>query len=166
MTTSQVLPPRATHFSIVFFPGNLLLNLLFMQPCYPHEPLSAIYQSILQHLATDFPGRQHDKKMLKAAISLAFHGLLRASEFTSPTTVSYNPKKTLLKSDVTIHHHTIRLQIKASKTDQRGHRQTILLGCTNSSTCPISLIEQYLEASHHPSPHLPLFHFADGKLLT
>ena len=91
MTTSQVLPPRATHFSIVFFPGHLLFNLLFMQPCYPHEPLSAIYQSILQHLATDFPGRQHDKKMLKAAISLAFHGLHRASEFTSPTTVSYNP---------------------------------------------------------------------------
>ena len=93
MTTSQVLPPRATHFSIVFFPGHLLLNLLFMQPCYPHEHLSAVYQSILQHLATDFPGRQHDKKMLKAAISLAFHGLLRASEFTSPTTVSYNLKK-------------------------------------------------------------------------
>ena len=73
------------------------------------------------------------KKILKAAISLAFHGLLRASEFTSPTTVLYNPKKTLLKSDITIRHHTIRLQIKASKTDQRGHRQTILLGCTNSS---------------------------------
>ena len=125
----------------------------------------SLLESILQHLATDFPGRQHDKKMLKAAISLAFHGLLRASEFTSPTTVSYNPKKTLLKSDITIRHHTIRLQIKASKTDQRGHGQTILLGCTNSSTCPISLIEQYLEASHHPSPHLPLFHFADGKLL-
>ena len=57
-------------------------------------------------------------------------------------------------------------KIKASKTDQRGHGQTILLGCTNSSTCPISLLEQYLEASHHLSPHLPLFHFADGKLLT
>ena len=126
----------------------------------------SLLESILQHLATDFPGRKHDKKMLKAAISLAFHGLLRASEFTSPTTVSYNPKKTLLKSDIIIRHHTIRLQIKASKTDQRGHGQTILLGCTNSSTCPISLIEQYLEASHHLSPHLPLFHFADGKLLT
>ena len=103
--------------------------------------------------------------MTKAAISLAFHGLLRASEFTSPTTVSYNPKKTLLKSDITIRHHTIRVQIKTSKTDQRGHGQTILLGCTNSSTCPISLIEQYLEASHHPFPHLPLFHFTDGRLL-
>ena len=113
-----------------------------------------------------FPRQATWQKMLKAAILLAFHGLLRASEFTLPTTVSYNPKKTLLKSDITIGHHTIRLQIKASKTDQRGHRQTILLECTNCSTCPISLIEQYLEASHHPSTHLPLFHLADGKLLT
>ena len=104
--------------------------------------------------------------MLKAAISLAFHGLLRASKFTSQTTVSYNPRKILLKSDITILHHTICLQIKASKTDQRGHGQTILLGCTNSSACPVSLIEQYLQSCHHLLPHLPLFHFADGKLLT
>ena len=58
----------------------------------------------------------HDKRALRAALTLAFHGFLRASELTSPTSTAYSPHQHLLRRDIRLHKHCLFITVKASKS--------------------------------------------------
>ena len=107
----------------------------------------------------------HDKRMLWAAFCTAFYGLLRASEFCSPSTHSFDPSRTLCHSDLTFLPFSANLRIKASKTDQFHKTSTVTIGSTNTSTCPVAALKKYL-LFITAQPHKPLFRFLDGTYLT
>lgn len=60
-----------------------------------------------------------DMSMIRAAFALAFYGLLRVSEFTSPRIAFWDPALHLSRSDVVLlpPFNSLSLRIKASKTD-------------------------------------------------
>ena len=109
--------------------------------------------------------RGHDRRMLTAAFTLAFHGFLRVGEFTMPPTTRFNPRYHPSTSHVALHRKFFTLVIPRSKTDQfhRGH--TIRLDQTTpSSICPVKHMKAYITPL--PSTPRPLFTFSGGRPLT
>ena len=105
-----------------------------------------------------------DKLMLWAAITTAFFGFLRVSEYTSSHKTKYDPSATLQYDDLSLDNHTATLHIKASKTDPFRQGIHLRLAANDSLLCPIKAIQQYL--LFHPSKNGPLFTFNNNKFLT
>ena len=107
-----------------------------------------------------------DKLMLWAAITMAYFGFLRVSEYTSTHKTKFDPLSTLLLENVTLENDIITIFIKASKTDPFRHGMTIRLAANNTILCPVHSLRKYL-ATHPTSQHThPLFTFQNGKYLT
>ncbi len=107
--------------------------------------------------------RFHDKCMLWAAMTTAFFGLLRASEYTCKRASTYDPEMELCNSDVTCRDYDATVNIKASKTDIFRSGTSIRLVANNSSLCPVNALQQYLRIrTRHPGP---LFQFSNGNFL-
>ena len=106
-----------------------------------------------------------NKRMLWAAFCLAFYGFLRAREFTSHYTHAFDMHTTLCRHDVQLTQASVKVNIKASKTDpfRRGH--VLHIAATTTSTCPASALTKYFATSHLAQKG-PLFTFADGSYLT
>lgn len=106
----------------------------------------------------------HDRRMLRAAFTLAFAAFLRGSEFTS-SAQDFNPSTHATKSDVSLAEGALSFYLKHSKTDQffRGHR--ITLQSTGSTTCPVASMRLYFQScsAQHSAP---LFHFKNGPPLS
>ena len=107
-----------------------------------------------------------DVSMIRAAFALAFYGLLRVSEFTSPHVASWDPEIHLSRADVVIlpPFTSLSLRIKASKTDPFREGHTLRLVSLPHLTCPVAALRSYLRLPHPPSG--PLFTLADGRFLT
>ena len=80
----------------------------------------------------------------------------------------FDPDSTLQHSDLTLTPTCIRLHIKASKTDPFWQGHTVTIGATDTSTCPLRALKNYLELPQStPSrPASPLFVFKDRSYLT
>ena len=108
-----------------------------------------------------------DSIMIWAAMTLAFFGFLRLSELTC--TGTYSPAIHLSPSDITflptwddpVH---FSVQIKASKTDPFRTGQTILIGKSDQTICPLKAMQTYL-LIRGSSPG-PLFQHFSGTALT
>ncbi len=110
----------------------------------------------------------HDTKMIWAACCLGFFGFLRCGEMTVPNDEGYDQSCHLSYRDLAVDHqdkpNTIRVRIKASKTDPFRKGVDIFLGRTGTDLCPVTALLNYL--CIRGSSHGPLFVFADGKLLS
>ena len=108
----------------------------------------------------------HNQKMLYAMVSLAFFGLLRVSEYTSPSTTSFDPALHLSSNDVTIngYRRMAYIRIKQSKTDPFRIGTTIRVGTTHDELCPVSNLINHLKI--HGNRPGPLFVFQNGHHLT
>ena len=104
--------------------------------------------------------------MLFSALTMAFFGLLRVSEYTCPSTTTFDPTRNLLLNDVRIDFRIriAHVAIKVSKTDPFRVGAVIRLGYTGTSVCPVSALVAYL--SVRPSVSGPLFVFSNGRYLT
>ena len=102
--------------------------------------------------------------MLWAACSLAFFAFLHSSEYTSPSTHTYDKQSTLRFADGKLKKSRLLLNVKASKTDPFQEGVTLSIANTGGSTCPVRAVQEYLK--HHPSGSGPLFQMATGKYLT
>ena len=103
-----------------------------------------------------------DRHMLTAACTLAFHGFLRCSEFT--TGLSRSSIRVL--SSPQPH---IELRLLASKTDPFRRGATITIGASSGPCCPVSSLARYLDATRRSSnlpADTPLFKFTSGTPLT
>ena len=110
----------------------------------------------------------HDKRMLWAAFTTAFYGFLRPGELRALAVAHFYPDSTLRHSDLTLNSTYIRLHIKASKTDPFRQGHTVTIGATNTSTCPLRALKNYLELlqSTPSRPSSPFFVFKDRAYLT
>ena len=105
-----------------------------------------------------------DKVMIWAAITTAFFGFLRVSEYTTTRKTQYDPTSTLLASDVRIRNDSVRLHLKTSKTDPFRQGVTVRIEANNTILCPVNALRWYIAA--HPNPRGPLFTFHNGTFLT
>ena len=88
--------------------------------CHP------ITHTILRHLICHLKSDQHlgkpDRAKLSAAFCVAFHGLLRVSEYTSPSDKAFIPRLHATHSDIQWHSQHFTLFLKRS--DQQGKGST------------------------------------------
>ena len=107
-----------------------------------------------------------DKIMLQSAITLAFFGMLRSAEYTSPTSSSFVVGSTLQASDISFSpdRQFAMINIKQSKTDPFKTGCTIRIASTNSLLCPVTALRNHLHTRNKSTG--PLYIFIDGKYLT
>ena len=107
-----------------------------------------------------------DRDMLLSAVLLAFFGLLRVSEYTSPSPSRFVPSACLTIHDVSINwsRGVALICIKQSKTDPFRLGVTVRVGVIQHRLCPVSALVRFL-ARRGPRPG-PLFLFQDGRYLT
>ena len=107
-----------------------------------------------------------DRRMLTAAVLLAFFGLLRVSEYTSPSTSNYDSSVHLSLDDVTIDwdRRVALVRIKKSKTDPYRQGVTVRIGILDHYLCPVHALVSYILV-RGPSPG-PFFRFQNGAFLT
>ena len=108
--------------------------------------------------------------MLSAVLTLAFYGFLRCGEFTVPSGAAYSPLRHLSMQDVVFYPSFynptyMTVHLKYSKTDPFGKGHVVTLHFTNTLTCPVRAMKQYLETRTFDL-YGPLFLFADGSALT
>ena len=107
--------------------------------------------------------RFHDKCMLWSAMTIAFFGLLRASEYTCRRATTHDPQTELCTTDVSCDGYVARVNVKASKTDIFRTGSIIRIFANNSELCPISALERYLHVRSRQDG--PLYIFANNKYL-
>jgi len=112
-----------------------------------------------------------DSAMIFAAMSLGFFALLRSGEFALPANESAQSRKLLRIRQLTIdrEQRELCLVIHGAKTDSSGQGQTIRVGRSHASLCPVASMIHYLQlrASLSPlRPQDPLFAFESGRVLT
>ena len=105
-----------------------------------------------------------NKRMLWAACTLPFLAFLCSSEYTSPSTKSFDKNSTLQVADVKVCRSRLTLQVKASKTDPFQEGVSTSIAQTGGSTCPVKALRKYLR--NHPSYSGPFFQMASGRFLT
>ena len=105
-----------------------------------------------------------DKLMIWAAITMAYFGFLRVSEYTSSHKTKFDPLSTLLFRDVSVTDDTAQIEIKASKTDPFRQGITIRLAANDTMLCPVHSLLQYL--SSRPTFQGPFFVYRNGTFLT
>ena len=117
--------------------------------------------AFLSHTESSF-----DRDMLTAAVLLAYFGLLRVSEYTSPSSVSFDGSSHLAVSDVVVNweRRVALVTIKMSKTDPFRAGVTVRVGVLSHYLCPVHALVRYL-IRRGSSPG-PLFLFKNGAYLT
>lgn len=106
--------------------------------------------------------------MLWAAAAVCFFGFLRSGEITIPSEDSYDSGAHLSVDDVAVdclqNPTSVKVRIKASKTDPFRVGIDIFIGRTGGPICPVAALLTYMvERGKGPGP---LFIFKDGKPLT
>ena len=117
-----------------------------------------------------------DRVMLRAAMRLAYYGFLRVSEFCSPSSRHFDPECHLGATDISFYSafgapSYMSVTIKQSKTDPFRLGQTIHIGATNDSRCPVQALTAYMSMSNPGGTSMqgtpsPLFMFRSGAYLT
>ena len=107
-----------------------------------------------------------DSIMLRAAVLVAYFGMLRISEYTMPSQAHFDPLLHLTVDDVTIirARKIARIYLKKSKTDPFRKGVAIRIGVLGHDFCPVITLVRYL-AIRGPK-FGPLFMFSNGIFLT
>ena len=110
---------------------------------------------------------RHDRWMLAAALTMAFHGFVRVSEFTTPSLAAFNPQHHATAADVRWHKGHFTFTLKFSKTDQRGRGARIRIHRSGNSICAHTAMGRLRGARPNASSNsVPLFTFRNSTPLT
>ena len=109
---------------------------------------------------------EHDQKMLWAAVSLGYFGLLRASEYLSPKADSFDPGRTLIRRRLDVNSNRYSVFLPVSKADQFREGSTVVVGATHNDICPVAAMKAYVDSHRVQDSSLPLFIFGSGRYLT
>ena len=101
--------------------------------------------------------------MVWAAMTMAFFGLLRVSEYTCKRISTYDQECDLCIDDVSCMSNHATVHVKASKTDVFRSGVVIRLMANGSVLCPVAALKLYL--SLRPQRSGPLFQFFNGRFL-
>ena len=129
-------------------------------------PITVYHLRLINHRLSLMQFTNYERILYRTALSLAFFGLLRCSEYTSFSQHRYDPTVTLLASDVQFSQDSsiMYIYIKASKTDPFRSGCTIRVARLSSNLCPVTLMQQFLRV--RPSIRGPLFLFNAQRFLT
>ena len=109
-----------------------------------------------------------DGKMLWAAATLCFFGFLRSGEITVPSESEFDEARHITFGDISVDcldkPTTLRLRLKASKTDPFRVGVDVFVGKTGGPLCPVMAVLDYVVV--RGARQGPLFHFQDGRPLT
>ncbi len=136
-----------------------------------HAIREPITKPILQRLWTTINStsslNEHDKRLLGAAFSLAFFGMLRISEFTAPSVAGFNHRIQATRDCVELGKGHYTFLIRKSKTDQLQQGGKVYIRESGGHLCPVKAMRRYLKSrKHHLHDKDPLFTFSDHKPLT
>ncbi len=108
----------------------------------------------------------HDRDMIRSAITLAFFGLLRISEFCPPSVKKFSPSRHLTVGDVSVDlvARFASVSLKESKSDPFRLGVIVRIGVLPHRLCPVRALATYLLV-RGPRPG-PLFVFDNGAVLT
>ena len=108
----------------------------------------------------------YDGEMLTSAVLLAFFALLRVSEYTTPSSSTFDDSTHLTVSDVAViwTRQIATINIKVSKTDPFREGVCLKIGMLNHYLCPVRALARYL-LIRGPRPG-PLYIFRNGAHLT
>ena len=128
-------------------------------------PITFQHLLVLSHRISCQRYSAFESLMLRSACALAFFGLLRCSEYTSPRRRSYDADATLLVQDISFNsdYTLMYVHIKASKTDPFRTGCTIRVAAVGGIVCPVLLLRSYLRC--HPTGSGPLFLWRSGHFL-
>ncbi|XP_065175550.1 uncharacterized protein LOC135805446 isoform X2 [Sycon ciliatum] len=108
-----------------------------------------------------------DTLMLWAALTTAFHGLLRVSEYTSPSPAGSGTLKTLRRAHLVLSQATASLRLQRTKTSQlTSGGEVVLHRHADPQICPVLALEAYVRSCAWGSDEQPLFKFGNGRWLT
>ena len=110
---------------------------------------------------------QFDNVMLWAACSLCFFGFFRSGELTSPSDHAFDNEHITFRDiafDNRTNPTTLKVHLKASKTDPYRSGVDIYVGKTGNDLCLVVAMVNYL--AKRGGKDDPLFFFRDGKFLT
>ena len=133
-----------------------------LKPARIRQPISLTMLRRLCKATYQLGLSQHNRAMFVSALTLAFHGCLRVSEFTHSKYAWWNPRI----RDASISASSLVYHIRQSKTDQlaRG-TQVVISRARDHAVCPCRAMLTYLEQLKKPHPSLALFHWDNGSPL-
>ena len=136
------------------------------KPTRQRKPITSRLLSRMVEFLSQAKGLpHHDRQMLLAAFTLAFHGFLRVGEFTTPPHTHFNPRFHASTSHIHLHRRYYTFYLPHSKTDQLHYGHTICINrATPPSICPVRHMRAYLRTRSSSSG--PLFTFSNGTPLT
>ena len=140
---------------------------LFMERLYKAQkgmPDKAVKEAItfqlLKKVLDAIPGCYNikfEEKLLKALYVVAFHGLLRIGEVTKGS----NPNTIIRKQEIVRGKNFLILKVHNAKSASKGQVQQVELIKTGDQTCPVTLLNWYLDVVADKVG--PLFTYANGK---
>lgn len=106
-----------------------------------------------------------------AAMTLAYFGCLRSSEFTVPGACVYDARIHLSIGDVTFHTLTsgesyVQVLVKRSKTDKTNRGFKVFIGCSQKTVCGYCALQKYTSLRLANSCTGAYFQFPNGCILT
>ena len=133
----------------------------------PKSPITLRHLFIL----VDFVSAKYspyDANMLRTAMSLAFYGMLRVSEYTASGVFTFQRDSTLTSADVQVFPDFVVIFIKKSKTDPFKVGTSIRLTRCFCRSCPVSSYTNFrrLSSARDALSDGPLFTFSDGSFLS
>ena len=123
---------------------------------------------LLAVLARSHSLHGQDRHMLAAAFTFAFFGLLRISEFTTPSLSHFDPRLHPTLADLSWAPTHCIFHLRHSKTDQFFQGHMMHIPRVGGPLCPFTAMARYLadRAPIRIPTRIPLFSFASGRLLT
>ena len=109
---------------------------------------------------------RQDRRMLKAAFTLALFGLLRVGEFTAQSQSGSSLGRQLRAKDVKLSGDGVVIQLRKSKTDQLDRGCKVCVGVTGGPCCPVQSLMEYMQHSRSHTLERALFQFQAGSPLT
>ena len=104
-----------------------------------------------------------DSRCIKAALTLAFYGFFRCSDYTLN---AYNRKSFLRRKDIGIKLGSkpqLKVTLRKTKTDQFSYSKVSIVS-NGKSDCPVRAMLQYLVCFEQMDTEAPLFRYQDRPL--
>ena len=99
-----------------------------------------------------------DQAMLWSAVTLAYYGFLRVSEYAGAA-----HRRALVMERVKVHSDSIQVALPYDKTCQLGEGGSVVVGTTGDDTCPVKAMTAYV-TTRGVRPGI-LFTYQDGRTL-
>ena len=134
-------------------------------PRIRREPITPAHLRTMLDFLNTARFSQHDRCMWKCVIITAFFGMLRVSEYTTPSNTAFESGVHLASTNITLSPQMATIRIKALKTDPFRSGMIVRLYAIQDPLCPVNALREYLNLRSR-LPAGPFFVLSNGDHLT